>query len=521
MKNTLGRTKSTIKNATTGLETQLLITILQFVSRTVFIHHLGASYLGISGLFTNILSLLSLTELGLDTAINYKLYKPLATGDTLRLQVLMKFYQRAYLFVGCVIFGLGLLLVPFLPKLIKDYESIIELGLNPVLIFLLYLGQSSVSYLFFASKGAVLKADQKTFIVNRVRFFVTIIVSVVQIITLIIYEDFLVYTIIGISSTIIMNLVTAWIAMNKYPEVFQKTDKSLSKTEIQDIFKDLGAIFIFKVNDVVKKTTDNIVLSAFIGTVIVGLYSNYTLFFYSIIVFLNMVYSAADASMGNLFATEKVEKRFEFFQIMNYMTVVMFGTAAVGIAICADELITAWIGFKYVIPGNFPLLIGIEMYLHGLKQNLNQARNASGVFRQMWYRPLIGAIINIIISVWLVQVLGIHGVIIGTIASDVIANLLLDPIVIYKHSFNNIKSVRDYYFRNICYLIPLIVVYLLDFYLCKAIVIHNNLISVAVHIFVCAISVPIVYFAIFYKSREQKYLLQTMKKVLPKQKASV
>ena len=111
---------------------------------------MGAAYLGINGLFTNILTMLSLTELGLDTAINFKLYKPLADGDVPRLQVLMKFYRRAYFAIGSTILALGVALIPFLPKLIKDYDSIVELGVNPVLVFLLFLGQSCISYLFFA-----------------------------------------------------------------------------------------------------------------------------------------------------------------------------------------------------------------------------------------------------------------------------------------------------------------------------------------------------------------------------------
>lgn len=514
MFNSQSRTRNTIINAATGIRTQLTITLLQFISRTFFIKYLGAPYLGINGLFSNILTMLSLTELGLDTAINFKLYKPLADKDIPRLQVLMKFYKNAYLAVGSVILALGLSLIPFLPKIIKDYDSIIILGINPVLIFLLYLAQSSGSYLFFASKSAILKADQKMAVTNRIRFIVTIVVTIGQVASLVFFQNFILYTAIGISSTILLNLITAQIAVKQYPLVFKKTDERIDKAEVNSIFKDLGALFIFKVNDVVKKATDNIILSAFIGISIVGLYTNYVLFFTSILMFLNMLYGAVDGSMGNLFATETVEKRYKLFQIMNYVTVVIFGTSAVGIAVCADELLTTWIGSEYVIAGQFALLIGAEMYLHGLKQNLTQIRNASGVFRKMWYRPLVGIIINLVISIWLVHPLGIHGVIIGTLASDVFSNLLFDPPIVYKYSFSNIKPIHEYYWNNIIYLIMLVLVFLLDSYLCKRIVVGYGWFSVAVHVIICAISVPLVFTVVFFRRHENQYLVNLIKNAI-------
>lgn len=514
MFNSESRTKNSITNAATGMAAQLAITLLQFVSRTVFIKCLGAAYLGISGLFSNILTMLSLTELGLDTAINFKLYKPLADKDVPRLQILMKFYKNAYLAVGSLILVLGLVLIPFLPNLIKDYDSIIELGINPVLVFLMYLGQSSISYLFFASKGAILKADQKMAITNNVRLIVIVVVTVAQIISLVLFKNFILYTAIGISSTILLNVITARIAEKQYPLVFKKTEAKIERTEVRSIFKDLGALFVFKVNDVVKTATDNIVLSAFIGISIVGLYSNYVLFFTCILVFLNMLYGAVDGSMGNLFATETEEKRYSLFQIMNYVTVLIFGASAVGIAVCADELLTTWIGTEYVIPGQFAVLVGVEMYFHGLKQNLTQIRNASGVFRQMWYRPLIGATINLVVSIWLVHPFGIHGVIIGTLASDIFANLLFDPSIVYKYSFGHFKSVREYYWNNIMYLALLVMIFFLDSYLCNLIVVGYGWLSVAIHILICAVSVPLVFTVVFYKRHENQYILNLLKNVV-------
>ncbi|MBO5520759.1 MAG: hypothetical protein J5973_03700, partial [Eubacterium sp.] len=188
------RTRNTILNVVTGMGGQLLATLLKFVVRTVFIHTLGKSYLGINGLFSDILTMLSLTELGLDTAINFKLYKPLAEHDDQRVRVLMKFYKQAYRVVGTVILAIGLCIIPALPFLIRDYGSLESLGINAALIFILHILRSVSSYWFFAYRSAVMRAAQKKYVLDLVGFIVTIATSVAKIIVLLVWKNFVLYT---------------------------------------------------------------------------------------------------------------------------------------------------------------------------------------------------------------------------------------------------------------------------------------------------------------------------------------
>ena len=158
------RTQNAVSNIITGIGGQMLTIVLKFVTRTIFIHTLGTRYLGVNGLFDDILSMLSLTELGIDTAINFKLYKPLAEHDEKRVRVLMKFYKEAYFFIGICVLVLGLGMIPLFPYLIKDYDKLETLGINAALVFVIYLFRSVTSYLFFASRSAIVKADQKTYL---------------------------------------------------------------------------------------------------------------------------------------------------------------------------------------------------------------------------------------------------------------------------------------------------------------------------------------------------------------------
>lgn len=503
-------------NVATSIGGQLLMTILKFVTRTVFIYTLGKSYLGINGLFSEILTMLSLTELGLDTAINFQLYKPLAEGDDKRVRVLMKFYKQAYRLIGMAILLLGLCLIPLLPRLIRDYDSLEKLGINAVQIFLIYLMQSVSSYLFFAYRSAVMKANQKTYVLDVADYAVTLAANISQILVLVFLKNFIVYTATLVLFNILKNLVNAVIATRYYPQFFEKEEDSLSREEVLGLLKDCGALFAYRVNGVVLKATDNTVISAFLGLAMVGLYSNYLLFYTTIKGLFDKLFSAVKASVGNLFATGTVERKYQFFQVMNFLSAVMFGTAGVGVAVCANEVIETWIGKDYLIAPPFAILVGIEVLFHGMKINLGQVRNVSGVFRQMWFRPVLGALINLGVSIWLVQVCGIYGVIIGTITADILTNFMVDPSVIHKYSFDNYRPVSEFYRKNLAYFAVIAAVCALDMLICGRLLVGRGWLSVIVHVLIVGISVPAVFTALYWRTYECQYLVGLGKRLTSK-----
>ena len=514
--NKSSRVKNSLINLITGIGGQTFVTVLNFITRTVFISTLGKSYLGINGLFSDILSMLSLTELGLDTAINFKLYKPLAEGDEERIRVLMKFYKTAYRVVGLLILLLGLTMIPALPFLIKDYETLDGLGINAVFIFVIYLMQSATSYLFWASHSAIVKADQKEYLLNIASYAVQFVKSIAQIVILLIFKDFTIYTLLSVLFSVIQNIINAVIAKHRYPYAFTKTKKRMNFLEIKDIFKDLGALFAFKINGIVLKATDNIVLSSFIGLSIVGIYSNYLLFYTTINSFLSRIYQAVKASMGNLYATEGVEKNYLFFETMNFISVVFYGAACVGVSVVANELILCWVGTEYIIAQPFSILIGIEILFYGLKNNLGTVRNTTGAFRQMWYRPAISIAVNIVVSIALVHKLGIYGVLIGTLVADFSTNLLIDPYILHKYSFNNYKPVSGYYIKSIKYVLLIALTGAADMFLCSVVLPNFGWLSVVAHVGICGVSVPMVFLLVYRKSLEVKYLLNIGNRFLKK-----
>lgn len=479
------RTQNTILNLTSGVIGEVIIYSLQFLTRTVFIRTLGKSYLGISGLFTNILALLSLTDLGIGAALNYRLYKPLKEKDESHLSVLMDFYRRMYFIIGTVILILGCCMLPFLRFLIKDFALFDELNLNVYLIFFLYLFQSVSTYWFFAYRSAIVKADQKEYYLNIVGYAVTVVSNLLQIVVLIATENYSLYLAVLIAMNIVQGCVNAIIANRMFPFIRKKSQKHIEKAEAKEIFKDCGAISLFALSSQVLKSTDNLVLSAFVGLEIVGLYSNYLMIYNALKKIVKRLMRSAQASLGNLFADANNETKFDFFMQMNCFMLLFCGTASVCVAVLSDEFITTWLGTEYIIKMPFSVLIALELYTIGIKLVLEQIRDVIGLFQKVRWRPVLGMCINLAVSICLVNICGIYGVLLGTLISEWATTLIADPLMVFKYGFNQYKSAAVFYFMNGLYILELVVIGLLNYWFTKNVWTGLGWLSFVLHSSVC------------------------------------
>ena len=516
MEHRYSRTRNTITNIASSFGGRMLKTILTFAIRTVFIQTLGKSYLGVNGIFTSILNMLSLAELGFGATIVYHLYKPLAARDSARIRTLIKFYKYAYRVIGFVILFLGVCLIPLLPVLIRDYHSLEPLGINAVLIFMIYLLQSAASYLFFAYRQTVIEADQKKYVIDLAECGKTILEAALQLISLLVLKSFLLYTLSTLVSVIAYNFTIGFIAKRMYPDFFGKESGNLTREEIISLFKDCGAMFLYKTESVVLKATDNMVLSAFIGLETVGLYSSYLLIINACKGFLDKFYISVKHSMGNLFAVESTEKKFQYFEIMNFLTMILYGTVAVGLAVCSNDLIGSWIGDSYVIPQPFALLIGIEVLFDGLIRNLTQIRNIAGAFKQLWYRPILSIVVNTISSVFLVKFAGINGVIIGTILAQVLVGMTVDPYVVMNVCFQKYRPLIYYYLKNAGYMLVLVCGGLLCRLISNYVLPGRLWLSVIVHAGMTALIIPTVFMLVYRNKPECQYVIRLASRVQKK-----
>ncbi len=508
------RTTNTIYNFASSIGGLLINVILQFIVRTVFISTLGKSYLGIEGLFSNILSMLSLAELGMGSAILYKLYAPLAGNDISRIRVLMRFYKNAYRVIGCVVIVCGLCLIPFLPSLISDHDKLDALGLNTVLIFCLYLARSASSYFFLAYRSSVIKADQREYIVNLISYIFTISAAVLEIIFLLIFKSFEIYVIAGIFTIAGQNICCGLVAKRLYPAAFAATDERLQRGEIKGIFKDCGALFLNRMNSVVMKATDNIILSAFMGLDTVALYSNYYIFYTTIFSLFGKVYTAVSHSLGNLHVTDNSEHEYRVYETVMLISAMFGGTAFAGIFVCADGFVSAWLGAQWVIAQPFALLMGLELYTMAFRSALSHYRSSMGLFRQSWFRPLVGMAVNIILSLILVNVWGICGVLVGTLAADWLAFMWIDPFIVHKYGFGGRYRIGRYYLKFIKNFAICICMAAADKLLCSYLLAGDGWLFVLLHALICLITVPGILALTNIKSTEFKYLKEMIVNII-------
>ena len=515
-KQNYSRTTNTIFNFTSSVGGQLINIIMQFIVRTVFVYTLGKSYLGINGLFSNILQMLSLAELGVGSAIIFKLYDPIAKEDHHRVTILMKFYRTVYTVIGFVVAVIGVCLIPFLPYLIKNYEKLEALHINVVLVFLLYLFQSVSSYLFFAYKSAIVKAHQKEYLLNLIKYLFTIGTGVVQIILLYAFKNFEMYVAVLIVSVIGENIAYAILANKMYPYINEKTEDKLDKKEVKEVFKDCSALFLYKLNEVVIKSTDNIVLSVIIGIDMVGLYSNYLVFYTTIKTLFEKVFSSMAHSLGNLHTTKKPKHEYEVFERINIISALLGGTAFVGIFVVADDFVNLWLGSEWVIPQPFSFLMGLEIYTMAIRKVLGKYRNTMGLFQQAKYRPLFGMIINLVVSAALAKSWGICGVLVGTIVADWTTFMWFDPIIIHKYGFKNEFPVFRYYIKTLKYFITSLAVGGLDFLICSYFLPDRGLLTIVSHAALCAVTTPFAIMLVSLKTDEGKFVIETGKKYIGK-----
>lgn len=500
------RTENSIINSTMSIVTQVLTVILNFVVKTVFIKMLSDEYLGINGLFTNIITMLSLADLGIGIAIPYSLYKPLAENDKQKIQVLMNFYKKIYTYIGIFVLFIGLSLTPFLQYIIKDMPDNIP---HLRFIYMLFVIHSASSY-FFIYKKFLIDSDQKGYITSRIIFSFSTILSIIQIILLILTKNYVLFLLSSIIMVLLQNIYISHKANCLYPYLKEKTTESLKKEDKMDIQKNVSSLFIYKIGTVITNGTDNIIISKFIGLIVVGFYSNYVLIVNSVSTLLNQVFNAITSSIGNLVVTTNKKRSKEIFDHLNFANFWLYALFSICLMVLLNPFIKIWIGTKYVMSFRIVFLLTVNFYVLGMQSVTNSFRNAYGLFWKAKYRPIIMVIINIVISLILVQIIGIEGVLLGTLISRLVTTAWLDPYIIHKYGFE--ESSKSYYIDYMKYLIIFLLISIFMEYCIKFLEISSVWMWILIAIMVVVI-VNVLLCLLFFKTKSFQYFYQKIKTI--------
>ena len=496
------RVKNSIINIMTGLGSQIIITLLSFISRTVFITYLGVEYLGINGLFTNVLGMLSLAEAGIGSAIIYNLYKPVAENNIEKINMLMNFYKKTYRIIALVVFLLGLSLLPFLDHFTNGTE--VE---NINLIYFLFLFNTAASYLF-SHKVSFLNVCQKGYIVTGVYSISSIIATFIKIGILYFTSNYILYIAIDIVITITTSIILSLLVNKMYPFIKNKVSNKLDDETKSNIVKNVKALVLHNIGGYAVFGTDNLIIASFVSVTAVGLYSNYYMLINICRTFINQFFDNITHSIGNLVAVESDDKIYSVFKVTMFFNFWIYSFFSILLYIIIEPFITLWLGSEFIMSKGLIIILMINFYVSGMRRSISTIKTTSGIFHEDRYAPFVEAAVNLVASIVLVQYFGIVGVFIGTLISTLVVPFWVAPYLVYKKVFK--RSVSSYFLKYFFYVAIGLVTCFLTSLICNTLL-DDRFISVLLRGIICLIVPNLIYIGIFYKTDEFKFLFEIIK----------
>ncbi|MBQ8429321.1 MAG: hypothetical protein IJX30_04430 [Clostridia bacterium] len=429
------RVTKSIKNTGFGMLGMTVNLLVQFISRALFIKLLGDAYNGINGLFTNILYVLNLAELGFAHSIAFALYGPLQEANEEKICAIMNHLRKIYYVVAIAVAVAGLACVPFLQHLISEDISELPFALNQIRVyFLIYLGNTVFSYVW-SYKRTLISADQRAYVISNADNLSNILLYIVQIVLLLVWKSYYLYLILMVSKTILTNVVLSLIADKRYPYLWKNRRLKIDDEERKGIFKNVSALVFHKFGAVIIYGTTTIIISAFIGVIEAGWYANYLLIVHGVNAVINIIYNSITASVGNLCVTEDTAQQRKVFDRTTYATNAMVVLAFTCYVVLFNDFIRIWVGEK-TFSLSVVVVIAANATLYILRNATSTFKTAKGLFVQDWYKSIVEAATGVLSAIAFSYLWGVFGVIFGyTLASFVIA-MPIENVVLYKHGFH-------------------------------------------------------------------------------------
>lgn len=446
-----GRVANTVRNARYAIVCQAVGVLAVFVVRAVFASTLGADYLGVEGLFGNLVTILSVSELGVGSAITYALYKPLAQGDKETVKSLMRVFKLAYRAIAAVVALLGCVLVAFIGVFAKD--SAFDLAILR-LYFLVFVANAAVSYLF-SYKRCLIIADQRRYVATLYRYGVYIAMCALQVIALLLTHSYLLFLSVMVCCTLVENVLVSRRADALYPYLRERDARPLAPPAARELKRNVAALVCHKVGGVALTGTDSVVVSTFAGVVAAGLYSNYALIANGVNTVFGVLIDSVSASVGNFGAQEAFARRRELFRRVDLFVYAIYTPVCLALAWCAAPFVELWLGEEYVLSPAFTALFAASLYIQGMRRAVWVCKDPFGLFWADRARPLLEVAVNVGLSVVFVQVWGIAGAVVGTIVTTLAVDVWWEALVLFRDGLG--ASPCGYYASYACRLVAVAV----------------------------------------------------------------
>jgi len=501
------RTKNSIYNAIFSTLASLTGMILGFITQKIFLMTLGLEYSGANGLFTNIMSMLCIVEMGIGSAIVYNLYKPIADNDTEKIKTLMMFYKKCYNALAAIIFGLGVLITPLVPIFVGE-TSIPE---NIYLLYYLALIDIVFSYII-SYKRSILIANQKNYVINIVHLIYLVLLNILEIALLLCLGNYILYLILRIIFRFLENLAITLIANKKYPYITEKNYVKMDKITRDGIFVKVKGLFYHKIGAFVVGGTAYIVISMILGLEYAGIYNNYYLIFNSITILLTQIFFSIVSSVGNLLIEEDTERCYEVYKKLTLFNFWIYALCSIGLFACLQPFITWWIGEQYLLPMYAVIWFAINFYVQGMRKTINLFKEAAGIFYEDRRIPIVESIVNLICSIILVKEFGIAGVFMAGIISSLILFIYSYPKYVFKPIFK--KNYIIFFKEQFSLLLLMLVMLAITYVLINTISLSNPFLQFIANGIITLFVVNVIFYVLFNKTKEFEYFKQLLKKIV-------
>jgi O-antigen/teichoic acid export membrane protein len=505
------RSDSTIKNSVWGIVYHIIYVILGFVGRWIFIRILDVEYYGLNGLFSSIITMLSIADLGIGFSMSHNLYKPLAEHDEEFISKLMNLFKKIYVKIGIGVMLFGMAFTPFLRFFIHS-----DFSLNFIqMIFIIFIFENASTY-FFSYNVTLLIADQKNYISTIFETLINVAQLTFRIIVLIITKDYIFYLVSGIAVRITGNLIRYFWVEKRYPYLKKYIDEELSVETRAKVFYDAKNIMVYKVSSASIGAVDNILIATLKnGVATVGYYSSYQMIINVVNGLAGQFINSYQASLGNLYVLEGREKTYNIFKKSNFIAFWVAAFCLCSLFALVHDFISLWLGERFII-NNFTIeIIIINLGLTILFDPLSKIVNAVGTFKKDKFYALLECSVNLVLSVILLKLYGIIGIFIGTTIGITISSMLRG-----KYVVENVmdKSYKEYIKLLSHYIIVIIIECSIVIILCNAVNVSNPWIKFLIKMIICTIIPNLLNMLLFYRAEEFRYIIILIKSLISKLK---
>jgi len=502
----MSRTSSSIRNLKFALVGQITGIILNFFARQVFVVYLSTEYLGLSGLFSDILTVLSVAELGIGSAIVFSLYKPIAHNDIEEIKSLMRLFKVVYRIIGVVVLAAGCALTPFIGVFVEETPDIPNIRI----FYLMCVANASISF-FYTYKRSLIIANQKHYVTTLYHSITFIILTITQIFTLILTGNFYLFLGLRVAASLLENILLSRKANIMYPYLKDthiipmpdETSKTIKKNVLATICHNIGGIVV--------NGTDNLLLAGLAGLNEVGLYSNYILITQGLNTVIKALFQSIIASIGNLNAKKNETGKIETVYRLNFAGAWISGFSSVCLWVLLNPFIEIWLGAEYLFTSTIVFWIVVNFYVSGMRCSVLAVRDAMGLYWHDRYKPIAEALINLIVSIILGRKIGVTGIFIGTFISTIATCFWVEPFVLFKRGFN--APVAEYFMRYAMYTTVTLIAAASTVFLCEFV--HmQGLLGFVIKIVICIITPNMIYISAYHKSAEFHYFIELVSKIL-------